>query len=80
VQTREGAFKLIYAEGKSVPGPILEIGNTNSRYKFPISVKQFMNDWSKQGPAHHCAIGIGTIGSRIEKLGALMNMEVIRIC
>ena len=80
VETREGRLKLIYAEGKSVPGPILEIGNTNSRYKFSISAKQFINDWSKQGPSHHCAIGLGHIGMKIEKLGAILGMEVVKIC
>lgn len=41
------------AEGESVAGPILQIGNTNSRYKFSISAKQFMNDWSQRwGPLH----------------------------
>ena len=80
VQTREGKLKMIYAEGESVPGPILEIGNTNSRYKFPVSVKKFMNDWSKQGPSHHCAIGVGHIGTKIEKLGAILDMEVVKVC
>lgn len=80
VETREGRLKLIYAEGKSVPGPILEIGNTNSRYKFPISAKQFINDWSKQGPSHHCAIGIGHVGMKIEKLAAILGLEVVKIC
>src|ERR1019366_6145021 len=34
VQTVDGKLKLLVAEGESVPGPILEIGNTNSRYRF----------------------------------------------
>jgi L-arabinose isomerase len=80
VETRDCKLKMIYAEGNSVDGPILEIGNTNSRYKFPLTVKQFINDWSKQGPSHHCAIGIGHIGSKIEKLGALLNMDVVKVC
>lgn len=80
VQTRIGTLKMIYAQGQSVPGPILEIGNTNSRYKFPLCVKTFINEWSKQGPAHHCAIGIGHIGAKLEKFGALINMETIKIC
>jgi L-arabinose isomerase len=57
-----------------------EIGNTNSRYKFPIGAKEFINQWSKQGPAHHCAIGVGHIAGKIEKLGRLLNLNVIKIC
>ncbi len=36
VESRNGKLLLLVAEGESVPGPILQIGNTNSRYKFPI--------------------------------------------
>ena len=71
---------LLVAQGESVEGPILEIGNTNSRYRFSIGAKRFMNEWSKQGPAHHCAIGIGHIGNKIEKLGQILGIKVVRIC
>jgi L-arabinose isomerase len=71
---------LLVAEGESVPGPILQIGNTNSRYRFPIDAKEFMNRWSKQGPAHHCAIGVGHIADKIEKLGHILNIGVVKIC
>ncbi len=80
VQTFEGKLKFLVAEGISVEGPILEIGNTNSRYKFPVSVKEYINAWSSEGPSHHCAIGIGHIADKIEKLGAIFNMEVTKIC
>jgi L-arabinose isomerase len=79
VQGKEGLF-LLTAEGESVPGPVLEIGNTNSRYRFSIGAKEFINRWSVQGPAHHCAIGLGHIASRIEKLGTLFNIPVVKIC
>jgi L-arabinose isomerase len=80
VQTADGRLKLLVAEAESVPGPILEIGNTNSRYKFQIGARKFVNDWNSQGPAHHCAVGIGHIASKIKKLGSLLNMEVVQIC
>ena len=79
VEGKNEVFLLI-AQGESVEGPILEIGNTNSRYRFSIGAKRFMNEWSKQGPAHHCAIGIGHIGNKIEKLGQILGIEVVRIC
>ncbi len=79
-QTREGKLKMIVGEGRSVPGPILEIGNTNGRYQFPIPVKQFMNDWSRQGPSHHFAIGVGHLADKIKKLGALLDMDVVQVC
>ena len=73
-------MKLLVAEGKSVDGPILKIGNTNSRYRFSLSVKEFINSWSREGPSHHCAIGVGHIADRIEKFGYLLGLEVIKIC
>ncbi len=79
VEGKEGLFLLV-AEGETVPGPVLEIGNTNSRYRFPIGAREFMNRWSKQGPAHHCAIGVGHIAEKIEKLGYILGMEVVKIC
>jgi L-arabinose isomerase len=75
-----GGLKLLFAEGHSAPGPILEIGNTNSRYRFPLGVRGFMNAWNRHGPAHHCATGVGHIGTRLEKLAALLGMECIRVC
>lgn len=71
---------LLVAEGESVEGPILQIGNTNSRYRFSIGAREFMNQWSKQGPAHHCAIGVGHIANKIEKLGHILGLEVVKIC
>ena len=79
VEGKEGVFLLV-AEGESVPGPILEIGNTNSRYRFSIGAKRFMNEWSKQGPSHHCAIGVGHIADKIEKLGQILAIQVVKIC
>jgi L-arabinose isomerase len=80
VQNGEGELFLLTAEGESVEGPILEIGNTNSRYKFSIGIRQFVNEWNRHGPAHHCAVGVGHIASKIQKLGDLLDMKVIRVC
>jgi L-arabinose isomerase len=80
VQTGERRLKLLVAEGDSVPGPILEIGNTNSRYRFPIGARAYVNEWSGHGPAHHCAVGVGHVASKIEKLGRLLDMDVARVC
>ena len=79
VEDKDEVFLLV-AEGESVEGPILQIGNTNSRYRFSIGAREFINNWSKQGPAHHCAIGIGHIASKIEKLGNILGLEVVKIC
>src|SRR5207248_4665897 len=51
VQTDDGKLKLLTAEGESLAGQILEIGNTNSRYRFSLGVRQFLNEWNAQGPA-----------------------------
>ena len=80
VEDRDGSLFFLSAEGESVPGPILEIGNTNSRYRFAIGVRAFVNSWNSHGPAHHCAVGVGHITDRLEKLGQLLGIRTVRVC
>jgi L-arabinose isomerase len=80
VERAGGKVGLLCAEAESVPGPILEIGNTNSRYQFPCGAREFINRWNGHGPAHHCAVGLGHISTKIEKLGALLGLETVRVC
>jgi L-arabinose isomerase len=76
----ESRFKLIVAEGESVPGPILEIGNTNSRYRFPAGARGFVEAWNAQGPAHHCAVGVGHLAEVLRKTAALMGLGFRHVC
>ncbi|MGJ8691803.1 MAG: arabinose isomerase [Thalassotalea sp.] len=79
VTRRDGSVFLQVCEGESVEGPILQIGNTNSRYKFPMGARNFMNEWSRGGPSHHCAIGVGHIADKLEKLASLLSIELRRL-
>lgn len=78
-ENRDGVFLLV-AEGESVEGPVLQIGNTNSRYRFTCGAREFMDRWSKAGPSHHCAIGVGHVADKIEKIAKLLHLPCVRIC
>jgi L-arabinose isomerase len=80
VVENEDSLMFLIAEGESVAGPVLEIGNTNSRYKFSIGARNFVNKWNSFGPAHHCAIGVGHISGKIKKLAALLGIESVQVC
>jgi L-arabinose isomerase len=80
VAEHDGKLRLLTAEAESVAGPILEIGNTNSRYRFSIGARNFIAQWNSHGPAHHCAVGIGHISRKLEKLAALLRIECVRVC
>ncbi|WP_316850928.1 arabinose isomerase [Pedobacter agri] len=80
VVENKGKIFFLVAEGESVAGPILEIGNTNSRYRFDIGARKFVEEWNNAGPAHHCAVGLGHISAKVKKLAKLLNIEVIHIC
>jgi len=80
IDAPDGSLKLLVAEGQSVPGPILEIGNTNSRYRFSLGVREFVNAWCSHGPAHHCAVGVGHLADILEKFAAVMGLPIIRVC
>jgi L-arabinose isomerase len=78
-QTRIGKLKILVSEGECIPGPILRIGNTNSRIRFPVGPAEFMDRWCMEGPTHHCALGVGHVAKEIQKIGRMLGLEVIRI-
>jgi L-arabinose isomerase len=80
VEDDHARFKLLVAEGEVVAGEILEIGNTNSRYRFPLGARGFVNAWNAQAPAHHCAVGLGHIAATLEKTAALMGIGFHQVC
>jgi len=78
-QTADSGLKLVAAEGESLPGPILRIGNTNSRIRFPRGPAEFINRWSMEGPTHHCALGVGHNMARIGKLASLLKIRLAEV-
>ncbi|MGC4053529.1 MAG: hypothetical protein QM757_30435 [Paludibaculum sp.] len=79
-QTATGSLKMITAQGVSEPGPTMKIGNTNSRLRFPLGPREFVNRWCAEGPTHHCALGIGHMERTIHKLGELLQIPVVSVC
>jgi L-arabinose isomerase len=79
VERGDGKLGLLCAEAESVPGPIMEIGNTNSRYRFACGAREFITRWNAQGPAHHCAVGVGHVADTLGKIGSLLGLEVVRV-
>ncbi|GBU08952.1 L-arabinose isomerase [Gammaproteobacteria bacterium] len=80
IEDIHGAVILQYAQGRSIAGATLNIGNTNSRYKFPLSAKEFTHAWCLGGAAHHVAIGSGHVGNEIEALANILKIKATKIC
>ncbi len=78
-QTADGRLKLLAAQGESIPGATMQIGNTNSRLKFSLDPASFMNAWAEQGPTHHVALGVGHQLAKIKKLARLLDLELVVI-
>lgn len=75
-QTRDGRLKFLVAQGESLAGDRLKIGNTNSRLRFGLAPAAFFNAWCNESPTHHCALGVGHVLGRIEKVASLLGMEL----
>lgn len=78
-QTAEGQLRFLVAEGESIPGPTMRIGNTNSRLKFALGPAEFMDTWCSYGPTHHVALGVGHQINKIEKLARMLGIEFIKM-
>lgn len=78
-QTHDGGFKLVVAEGESLPGMIPATGNTNTRGSFPPDVATFIERWSLAGPTHHFALGTGHQAQRLWKLAKALGLEYVNV-
>ena len=74
-ETGDGRVKLLAAEGESIPGERLQIGNTNSRIRFKLGPAEFVDAWCGEGPTHHVALGVGHQARTLSKVARLLGVE-----
>lgn len=72
----DGRFKLVLAQGQSLPGSIPATGNTNTRCRFKPGLATFIERWSAAGPTHHFALGVGKQIGALRKVARLFDLEV----
>jgi L-arabinose isomerase len=58
-QDAKGDFRMVAAQGEIVEGPTLGLGDTNSRVRFSVGLRNFVARWAALGPTHHAALGRG---------------------
>lgn len=78
-QTADGQLKLLAAEGESIAGPTLQIGNTNSRIRFACGMRHFVQTWCTAAPTHHCALGIGKRLGTIRHVASLLKLPYVEV-
>ena len=74
---REGKFKFVIAEGRSMHGPVPPTGNTNTRGFFEPDVKTFLKRWVAEGPTHHFALGVGHHAETIRLLAETLGVDAV---
>jgi L-arabinose isomerase len=78
-QTVDGRLKMLVSEGESLPGPILNIGNSNHRLRFGEDLAGFLDAWCAQGPTHHVALGLGHVARDLKRVAQLLGLEVVQV-
>ena len=76
---RNGKFRMIAAEGESLPGDIPQTGNTNTRVSFGCPVNEFLARWCEAGPTHHLALGIGHRMGALRKFSRLTGIPLTEV-
>ena len=70
----DGRLKLIAAEGESLPGPVPAIGNSLSRVRFGMGVREFLDAWCALAPTHHVALGRGHHVDEFRRVATLLGL------
>ncbi len=75
----KGNYRMITAVGRSEDGDILMLGDTNTRVRFSMPIREFINKWCNAGPSHHFALTVGNYVDLIKKTGYMCGLDVIEI-
>jgi L-arabinose isomerase len=73
-------WRLIYSEGESIQIQARPIAAPQMLYK-PKSMKiqDWCNAWCLAGAPHHQALAMGHLGSKIKKVAAMLNLDVVEV-
>ncbi|NGQ96717.1 arabinose isomerase [Brevibacillus sp. SYP-B805] len=78
-QTGDGRLKMIISEGESTDGPIMKIGNTQTPVKFRKHPDEYMEQWFREAPTHHCAMAVGHHAGLLEKVAELLGCQSVTL-
>lgn len=74
-----GQLRFVISEGRTVPGPLLQIGNTTSRVDFGQDPGEWTDTWSATGISHHWALCVGHLGARVRATADLLGIDVVEV-
>ena len=78
-QTYAGKLKLISGQGEATPGPIMQIGNTQTPVKFRDHPDTYMARWFAEAPTHHCALSLGHNAELFAKVGNFLELTHVAL-
>lgn len=78
-QDSAGRYGFVVAEGTTVDGPHLQIGNTTSRVDFGCDPGEWTDAWSATGISHHWALGTGHRAAELRDLADLLDVPFVEV-
>jgi L-arabinose isomerase len=79
-QDETGNYRMVAVKGECMDGPILKLGDTNSRVAFHCGLREFVNKWSSFGPTHHGVLGLGDHIDTLKKVSAVLDIPLDIVC
>jgi len=77
-QHADGEIRMIVAEGIALKGSV-PTGEVTTKVQFNKGVRQFMKEWTEEGPSHHSSVCIGHISNKLEKFAGILDIEFSNI-
>jgi L-arabinose isomerase len=78
-QQRDGRFRFVASAGRTVDGPLLQVGNTTSRVDFGCDPGEWTDQWSATGISHHWALGAGDLRPELRAVADLLGTELVEV-